>query len=73
MIGPRRLDLTDAQRQQIEQARTLAASEAEAIAGLGDTGTGNAAAVYAIAYGRTQAAITALLGIIDELDGGGAS
>ena len=71
MIGPRRLHLADAQRQQIEQARTLAASDAEAIAGLGDAGTGNnAAAVYAIAYGRSQAAITAMLGIIDELTGG---
>ena len=71
MIGPRRLQLTAAQREEIERARTLAASEAEAIAGLGDAGTGNnAAAVYAIAYGRSQAAITALLGIIDELTGG---
>ena len=71
MIGPRRLQLTDAQREQVERARTLAAADAEAIAGLGNAGTGNnAAAMYAIAYGRTKAAATALLGILDELTGG---
>ncbi len=71
--GPRRLQLTEAQREEIGQARTLATSEAEAIAGLGDAGTGNQAAVYAIAYGRAKATVAALLEVIDDLTGGGTS
>ena len=64
MIGPRRLVLTDAQRQQIDQARTVAAAEAEDLAGTGS------AAVYAIAFGRARGTVATLLGIIDELTGG---
>ena len=69
MIGPRRLVLTDAQRQQIDQARTVAAAEAEDLAGTGLAGTGSAA-VYAIAFGRARGTVATLLGIIDELTGG---
>ena len=64
MIGPRRALLTDSQRQQIEQARKLAAADAEAIAGFG-IGTSNEGAVYAIAYGRVKAALLVLLDVID--------
>ena len=48
-------------------------SEAEKIAGLGDVGAGNKAAVYAIAYGRAKATVAALLEVIDQLTGGGTS
>ena len=71
--GPRRLQLTDTQRQQIEQARVVNSSDAEKIAGLGDVSAGNEAAVYAIAYGRAKATVAALLEVIDDLTAGGTS
>ena len=68
--GPRKAYLTDAQRRQVEQARVVATSEAEEIAGLGDLGPGNDAVMYATALGRTRGTVTTLLQIIDEITGG---
>lgn len=49
--GPRKVQLTEHQRQQVEQARALAGAEAEQIAGLGDIGPANDAVMYATALG----------------------
>lgn len=69
MTGSRGPRLSDAQRQRVQQARRVAAIDPEEMTGLG---AGNEGAMYAIAYGRTKAALLALLDIIDALTGGAA-
>jgi hypothetical protein len=68
MTGPRKPELTGAQRQQIERARRVLIWDEEGIAGA--SASNMEAASYAIAYGRARGTITALLAVIGELTGG---
>jgi hypothetical protein len=65
MTGPRKPELTGAQRQQIERARRVLIWDEAGIAGASASNMETAS--YAIAYGRARGTITALLTVIDEL------
>ena len=70
MSAPRKPQLTDAQRYQVEQARKVASGSAADLAAGSGIDPGDLGLLYSHAYGYAAGTVRDLLAVIDELTGG---
>ncbi len=71
MSAPRKPQLNDRQRVQVERARALQATDAAALsAGYGHVNPDDPGQVYGYAFGAARATVRELLDVIGDLTGG---